>query len=112
MIEYGETNSSSAPWNGTCPFGSPARSGGTLPSAYLPNWRYSSGIDGFSVRYWAGIIWSVSMLSPSTYALPRMVACMASLYYVFPALLFETHALANLREKKREYCLIPRDNLG
>src|SRR5437588_1065737 len=29
-------------------------------------------MDGLNVRYWAGMIWSVSMLSPSTYALPRM----------------------------------------
>jgi hypothetical protein len=33
-----------------------------------------------NVRYWAGMIWSVSMLSPRTYALPRMVGCMWSLH--------------------------------
>src|SRR5437588_8692740 len=78
MILYGETNSSSV-WNGTCPLGSPACDGGTLESAYLPNCRYSSGIDGLNVRYWAGMIWSVSMLSPRTYALPVMTACISIL---------------------------------
>src|SRR6476660_9509334 len=57
-------------WNGTCPLGSPDCDGGTLDSAYLPNCLYSSGIDGLYVRYCAGMIWSVSTLSPRTYALP------------------------------------------
>src|SRR4051812_48849170 len=78
MILYGDTNSSDGPWNGTCPFGSPARSAGTELSAYLPNIRYSSGMAGLNVRYWAGMIWSVSMLSPRTYALPRMTDCMGT----------------------------------
>src|SRR5262249_58917871 len=73
---YGDTNSSSV-WNGTWPLGSPACDGGTLLSAYLPNCRYSSGMAGLSVRYCAGMIWSVSTLSPRTYALPRMVDCNA-----------------------------------
>src|ERR1043165_5363175 len=75
MIWYGETNSSSA-WKGACPLGRPACAGGTLLSAYLPNCLYSSGIAGLNVRYWAGMIWSVSTLSPRTKALPDMVACM------------------------------------
>ena len=74
----GETNSSSV-WNGTCPLGSPACDGGTLDRAYLPNILYSAGIDGLYVRYWAGMIWSVSMLSPRTYALPVMTCCMDGL---------------------------------
>src|SRR5262249_28839928 len=72
MILYGETNSSSV-WKGTCPLGSPAWAGGTLLRAYLPNCRYSSGMDGSKVRYWAGMIWSVSTLSPRTKALPVMI---------------------------------------
>src|SRR5262245_57756739 len=74
MNVYGETNSSSV-WNGTCPLGNPPWAGGILLSAYLPNWRYSSGMAGLSVRYCAGMIWSVSTLSPNTYALPVMVGC-------------------------------------
>src|SRR5882762_4465907 len=70
-ILYGETNSSSV-WNGTCPLGSPACEGGTLLKAYLPNCLYSSAIDGLNVRYCAGMIWSVSTLSPRTYTLPVM----------------------------------------
>ena len=67
IIVYGETNSSPpGGWNGTCPFGSPAASSGTPLSAYFPNILYSSGIAGLYVRYWAGIIWSVSTLSPNT----------------------------------------------
>src|SRR5919202_933126 len=76
MILYGETISSSV-WKGTCPLGRPACDGGTLLRAYLPNCRYSSGMDGLKVRYWAGMIWSVSTLSPRTYALPRMTGCIA-----------------------------------
>src|SRR5689334_14529789 len=73
---YGDTNSSSV-WNGTCPLGRPDCAGGTLLRAYLPNCLYSSGMDGLNVRYWAGMIWSVSTLSPRTYALPLIVfACM------------------------------------
>src|SRR5580765_5427194 len=75
MIRYGDTNSSSV-WNGTCPLGRPDRSAGTLLRAYLPNIRYSAGIDGLKVRYWAGMIWSVSTLSPRTNALPSIVCCM------------------------------------
>src|SRR5215208_1604489 len=74
MILYGETNSSSV-WNGTCPFGRPIWAGGTLDRAYLPNILYSAGIDGLYVRYWAGMIWSVSTLSPRTNALPEMTCC-------------------------------------
>src|SRR4051812_31006274 len=75
MILYGETNSSSV-WNGTWPFGRPIWAGGTLDRAYLPNILYSAGIDGLNVRYWAGMIWSVSTLSPRTNALPEMICCM------------------------------------
>ena len=46
-------------------------------SAYLPNILYSAGIDGLNVRYWAGMIWSVSTLSPRTKALPVMVCCIS-----------------------------------
>src|SRR5215470_16048045 len=78
---YGDTNSSSV-WNGTCPFGRPACDGGTLLRAYLPNCRYSSGMAGLSVRYCAGMIWSVSTLSPRTYALPVMVDCMRVVFSI------------------------------
>src|SRR2546426_1058729 len=77
MILYGDTNSSSV-WNGMCPLGSPACAGGTLLRAYLPNCLYSSGMDGLNVRYCAGMIWSVSTLSPRTSALPVLVVCMGS----------------------------------
>ena len=62
-------------WNGTWPLGSPACVGGTPERAYLPNILYSAGIDGLYVRYWAGMIWSVSTLSPRTYATPSMRVC-------------------------------------
>src|SRR5436305_6395035 len=68
---YGDTNSSLV-WNGTCPLGSPACAGGTLLRAYLPNCLYSSSLGGLKVRYCAGMIWSVSTLSPRTYAPPVM----------------------------------------
>src|SRR5206468_12427449 len=75
MNLYGDTNSSSV-WNGTCPLGSPACPGGTDERAYLPNILYSAGMAGLYVRYWAGMIWSVSTLSPRTNALPVIVCCM------------------------------------
>src|SRR5262249_40846596 len=81
MTLYGETNSSSV-WNGTWPLGSPDCAGGTLPSAYLPNCLYSSGTAGLNVRYCAGMIWSVSTLSPKTYALPVMVDCMRVVFSI------------------------------
>src|SRR3954454_9666683 len=73
MIVYGETNSSSGPWNGTCPLGSPAWSGGTLDRAYLAHSRYSAGIDGLSVRYCAGIDRRVSTLSRITYVVMQVL---------------------------------------
>src|SRR5262245_20785230 len=75
---YGETNSSSA-WNGTCPLGSPICAAGTPTRAYLPNILYSSGMAGLYVRYWAGMIWSVSTLSPRTNALPLITCCIGGL---------------------------------
>src|SRR5262245_6561931 len=77
-ILYGETNSSSV-WNGTCPFGSPIWAAGTPTKAYLPNILYSAGIAGLYVRYCAGMIWSVSTLSPRTNALPEIICCIAGL---------------------------------
>jgi hypothetical protein len=43
---------------------------GTLLIAYIPKNLRSSGSEGLNERYCAGMIWSVSTLSPSTYALP------------------------------------------
>src|SRR5258706_13009273 len=61
--------------NGVLPPGKPAWPSGTLLSAYIPKNFRSSGIDGLNFRYWAGIIWSVSILSPRTYAFPVMIDC-------------------------------------
>src|SRR3954470_17325782 len=58
--------------NGTLPAGRPRWPSGTLLIAYMPKNLRSSGMDGLNERYWAGMIWSVSMLSPRTYALPVM----------------------------------------
>src|SRR5205085_4672645 len=49
---------------------------GTPLSAYRPNSFLSSGMAGLYIRYCAGMIWSVSMSSPSTYALPAMMRSM------------------------------------
>ena len=34
--------------------------------AYEPSFSYSARLEGTKVRYLAGMIWSVSMLSPTT----------------------------------------------
>ena len=65
--------------NGVLPPGSPACPSGTLLRAYMPKNFRSSGIDGLNFRYCAGMIWSVSMLSPRTYALPLMIDCIKPL---------------------------------
>src|ERR1700736_2336520 len=59
------------------PLGRPACASGTLLIAYMPKNLRSSGSDGLNERYCAGMIWSVSMLSPKTYALPVMIDSMA-----------------------------------
>src|SRR4030095_8328849 len=53
-----------------CPFGRPDCFSGTPYMAYMPKNLRSSGMAGLNLRYSAGMIWSVSTLSPSTYALP------------------------------------------
>ena len=65
MIAYSLLNSSLGT-NGTCPSGRPAVSSGTPLLAYMPKYLRSAGSDGFQLKYLAGMIWSVSMLSPST----------------------------------------------